>query len=531
MSKSAPHRSAPSGHVVGEKVTLRQWVAVFGAVLGAFMAVLDIQITNASLAEITGSIAATLDEGAWISTAYLVAEIIVIPLTAWMAGAFGTRRYVMGNAVFFLVASVACGFANSLSSMIICRVLQGFAGGVLIPMAFTIILRTLPPSQRATGFALFGITATFAPSVGPTIGGWLTEAFGWPSIFYLNVLPRFFLCAAIYWGLDDEPMELKRLRNGDWAGISTMAVGLAALTIFLEEGNRNDWFESDMIAQLAIVAFVCLGSFILIEWVHPRPLVNLRLFGRRNFGFAGLTNIALGVGLYGLSYILPVYLAQVQHYNSTQIGETIMWMGWPQLVLMPFVARALMPRYDPRVLVTIGMAFFGGSALLNGWMSHDTGHDQLIVSQVMRAIGQPLIMVPLTSIATAGIEMSQAGNASALFNMMRNLGGSVGIALGGTLVSMRERFHSAQLGEAVQGYAPATQMRLAELSASFMHTGSDASTAMHRALFALQATIRREAYVMAFDDCFLILGSVLVLSCATIWCCQRAKAEGPGASH
>ena len=530
MSASELPRAGTS-KPASETVTLRQWVAVFGAVLGAFMAVLDIQITNASLAEITGSLAATLDEGAWISTAYLVAEIIVIPLTAWLAGAFGTRRYLMGNAICFLVASVACGFAHSLSAMIVCRLLQGLAGGVLIPMAFTIILRTLPPSQRATGFALFGITATFAPSVGPTIGGWLTEAFGWPSIFYLNVIPGILLCAAIYWSLDDEPMHLNRLKNGDWAGITTMAIGLGALTVFLEEGNRNDWFECDWITELGIVATTFLASFLIIEWLHPRPLVNLRLFQRRNFGFAGLTNIALGIGLYGLSYVLPVYLAQVQHYNSTQIGETIMWMGWPQLVLMPFVARALMPRYDPRLLVTIGMSLFGGSALLNGWMSHDTGHDQLIISQALRAFGQPLIMVPLTSIATAGIEPAQAGNASALFNMMRNLGGSVGIALGGTLISVRERFHGARLGEMVTEYGTATQMRLSQLTAVFMHGGNDAYTAVHQAMTATQQSIRREAFVMAFDDCFLLLGTVLLLSGATIWCCRRADGKPQAPAH
>jgi len=506
-------------------------VAVFGAVLGAFMAVLDIQITNASLAEITGSLASTLDEGAWVSTSYLVAEIIVIPLTAWLAGAFGTRRYLVANALFFLAASIACGFASSLSWMIVCRILQGLAGGVLIPMAFTIILRTLPPAQRPTGFALFGITATFAPSIGPTVGGWLTEAFGWPSIFYINVIPGLLLCAAIYWGLEDEPVDLKKLKDGDWAGILTMAVGLGALTIFLEEGNRNEWFESELMTQLAIVALVSLISFVFIQWHHPRPLVNLRLFGRRNFGFAGLTNVALGMGLYGLSYVLPVYLAQVQHYNSTQIGKTIMWMGWPQLLLMPLVARVLMPRFDPRTLVTLGMALFGSSAILNGWMSHDTGYEQLITSQLLRALGQPLIMVPLTAIATAGIEPAQAGNASALFNMMRNLGGSVGIALGGMLVSLRERFHGARLGEALSEYAPATQLRLTELTAGFIQTGSDLTKATRQALLVLQSGIRREAYVMAFSDCFLLLGVVLFLSTTTIWCCHNFKGKTRMPAH
>jgi DHA2 family multidrug resistance protein len=270
---------------------------------------------------------------------------------------------------------------------------------------------------------------------------------------------------------------------------------------------------------------------VFVQWNHPRPLVNLRLFGRRNFGFAGLTNVALGLGLYGLSYVLPVYLAQVQHYNSTQIGQTIMWMGWPQLVLMPLVARVLMPRFDPRTLVTIGMALFGSSALFNGWMSHDTGYEQLIASQLLRALGQPLIMVPLTAIATSGIEPAQAGNASALFNMMRNLGGSVGIALGGMLVSLRERFHGARLGEAVSEYAPATQLRMTELTVGFMQSGSEITRATQQALMSLQLGIRREAYVMAFGDCFLLLGVVLLLSITTIWCCRNSESRPPGPVH
>jgi len=524
-TSSAPTGTAPA-------VTVRQWVAVLGSVLGAFMAVLDIQITNASLADITGSLAATLDDGAWISTSYLVAEIIVIPLTAWLSFTFGTRRYLIVNAVLFLMASMACAFAHSLGSMIAFRAFQGFTGGVLIPMSFTIILRMLPPAHRPTGFALFGITATFAPSVGPTIGGWLTEAYGWPSIFYLNLVPGVLLIAAIWWGLDEESMRLENLKKGDWWGILTMALGLGALTIFLEEGNREDWFGSDLIFWLSIVAAVGLIAFVIIELRQEKPLVNLRLFGRRSFGFASLTNIALGVGLYSSSYLLPVYLSQIQGYNSTQIGETVMWAGWPQLFLMPVVAKLLMPRFDARLLVCVGMGLFGGSALLNGWMSHDTAHDQLITSQLMRALGQPLVMVPLTAIATGGIEAEQAANASALFNMMRNLGGSMGIALFGTLLSVRERFHSFRLGESISEYAPATQFRLSEAATALMQRGSDSYSAMQGAIAAVAKTVRREAFVMAFDDCFLVMGLLLVVCGCTIWFCRKGAAgSGGGAAH
>lgn len=228
---------------------LRRWVALLAAMLGSFMAVLNIQITNSSLPDILGTLGATLDEGSWVQTSYLTAEIIVIPLTAWMADVFGARRYLLGNTFLFLVSSVCCGFAWNLASMNFFRVLQGFTGGVLIPMAFTLVLKLLLPAERPAGYAIFGMTASFAPAIGPTVGGWMTDNYGWPSVFYMNLLPGALILAGIGWGLASEPPKYARLRRGDWLGIGTMAVGLGSLIIFLEEGNRNDWFGSPMISS------------------------------------------------------------------------------------------------------------------------------------------------------------------------------------------------------------------------------------------------------------------------------------------
>jgi MFS transporter, DHA2 family, multidrug resistance protein len=503
----------------------RRWLALWASMLGAFMAVLDIQITNASLPDILGSLGATLDEGSWIQTSYLVAEIIVIPLTAWLADVFGTRRYLLFNTVAFLSFSVGCAFAWNLESMISFRLLQGLTGGVLIPMAFTLVLKLLTPEERPLGYALFGMTATFAPAIGPTIGGWLTDTYGWPAIFYLNLIPGALMVAGIAWGLKPEKTRLALLRKGDWFGILAMSVGLGALIVFLEEGNRHDWLNSRMIATLAIVAAAALLLCVLIELNRHEPFINLRLLARRNFGLGAVVSMAFGFAMYGTTYLLPLYLSQVQGYNAQEIGWTIMWSGAPQLLMMPLVA-ALLKKVDARVLLTFGLTIFGGSCFLNSTMTHLTAYDQLKVAQLVRAIGMPMTIVPLTGLATGAIESEQNGSASALFNMLRNLGGSIGIAFLATQWDWREKLHSARLGENVTCLNAATQERLGDLTAYFTNLGADAVTAGRQATAALSSIVKREAYVMAYGDVFFVIGGVIVLMLPLVWACRRIKGAG-----
>ncbi len=508
---------------------LRRWIALWAAMLGAFMAVLDIQITNSSLPDILGTLGATLDEGSWIQTSYLVAEIVIIPLTAWLAEVFGTRRYLLANTFLFLVCSVACAFAWNLGSMIAFRVLQGLTGGVLIPMAFTLVLKVLVPSERPLGYALFGMTATFAPAIGPTIGGWLTDNYGWPAIFYLNLLPGVLMLTGIGWGLAAEPPQFSRLRNGDWFGIGAMAIGLGSLIVFLEEGNRNDWFNSRMMTTLAATAAIFLTACVVIELRRREPFINLRLLARRNFGFGAAISMAFGFAMYGITYLLPMYLAQVQGYNAQQIGWTIMWNGAPQLLLMP-LAAGLLKKVDARIVLTFGLTAMGASCFLNSAMTNLTAYDQLKLSQLIRAVGMPMTIVPLTALAIGGIEQEQNGSASALFNMLRNLGGSIGIALLATQLDLREKLHSVRLGESVTLFSFATQERLDVMSRYFTQLGADADTAGQQAMTALAATVRREAFVMAYGDAFLIVGLVLSAMLLFVWLCKPVPGE-PVVAH
>ncbi|WP_049734480.1 MDR family MFS transporter [Rhizobium ecuadorense] len=510
---------------------LRVWMAVVGSTLGAFMAVLNIQIVNASLADIQGAIGAGTDDGGWISTSYLIAEIVVIPLSAWLARVFSLRSYLLANAILFLIFSVACAFAANLQQMIILRAIQGFAGGVLIPMAFTIIITLLPKAKQPIGLALFALSATFAPAIGPTIGGYLTENWGWEYIFYVNLVPGALMVGLLFASLDRAPMNLKLLFNGDWPGIVTMAIGLAALQTVLEEGNKEDWFGSDFILRLTVVAAVSLTLFIVIELRAAHPLLNLRLLLRRNFGFGIVANFLLGIALYGSVFVLPIYLTRIQGYNSEQIGMVLAWTGIPQLLLIPLVPR-LMKRFDVRLLIVVGFALFAASNFMNVHMTGDYASDQLFWPNIVRAIGQALVFTPLSAIATSGIEQENAGSASALFNMMRNLGGAVGIASLQTFLSKREQFHSNILTNSVSVFEEATRDRVARLTAYFMNHGvSDQALASHKAVVAIALKIRRQANIMAFSDTFFLLGVALVVALLASLLLRKPGQLSGGGAH
>jgi DHA2 family multidrug resistance protein len=507
------------------------WIAVVASTLGAFMAVLNIQIVNASLANIQGAIGAGIDDGGWISTAYLIAEIVVIPLSAWLANVFSVRLYLLTTAILFLVFSVACAFANNLEQMIVLRAIQGFAGGALIPMAFTIIITLLPKAKQPIGLAMFALSATFAPAIGPTIGGYLTENWGWEYIFYVNLVPGLPMLVMLWFSLGRAPMQLSLLRQGDWPGILTMAIGLAALQTVLEEGNRDDWFGSPFIVRLSITAAIALSLFVVIELTSKIPLLNLRLLARRNFGFGILANFLLGIALYGSVFILPLYLARIQNYNSEQIGFVLAWTGFPQLLLIPLVPR-LMQRFDARILIALGFALFASSNFMNVHMTLNTAADQLFWPNVVRALGQALVFAPLSAVATAGIEPENAGSASALFNMMRNLGGAIGIAALQTFQSKREQFHSNVLTSSISLFEEATRNRIDRLTAYFLSSGVfDPATARLKAIVAMAVRVRQQANIMAFSDTFYLLGIALVLALVATLLLKKPGHLDTGGAH
>jgi DHA2 family multidrug resistance protein len=523
-------RGWPGAHAT-TTVSSKTWIAVIGSTLGAFMAVLNIQIVNASLADIQGAIGAGIDDGGWISTSYLIAEIVVIPLSGWLAQVFSARIYLLTNAVLFLVFSATCALAQDLPQMIVLRAVQGFTGGVLIPMAFTLIITLLPKAKQPIGLAMFAISATFAPAIGPTIGGYLTENWGWEYIFYVNLVPGTIMVVMLYFSLEAKPMNLSLLANGDWLGILTMAIGLSALQTVLEEGNKDDWFGSPVIVHLAIVAGIALPLFVFIELIGKKPLLNLRLLLRRSFGFGVLANFLLGLALYGSVYILPVYLARVQGYNSEQIGFVLAWTGLPQLILIPLVPR-LMKRFDPRLVIGIGFGVFAASNFMNIYMTNDYAADQLFWPNVVRAVGQALVFAPLSAVATAGIEAENAESASAIFNMMRNLGGAIGIAMLQTLLTKREQYHSDVLSQSISLFEPATRTRIEQLIQQFMSHGViDHADAARRAYVTIGHIVQKQAYILAFSDTFYALGAALIIALLASLIINKPGRSASGSAH
>ncbi|HTV87710.1 MAG TPA: MDR family MFS transporter [Stellaceae bacterium] len=510
-------------------VPLKTWIAVGGALLGAFLAVLNIQITNTALPYIEGGISTGGVYGTWISTAYLIGEIIVVPITDFLSRAFSVRRYLIVNTALFLLFSVLCGQAHSLGEMIVFRALQGFTGGVLIPLAFTIIFSMLPPSKHAAGLAGFAITAVFAPAIGPTIGGYLTDYYGWPWVFYVNLAPGAIMLAMLWFALPQSPMQLSLLRRGDWRGIALMAIGLAALQTVLDDGNVYNWFASSYIDKLSLVAATALAAFVALEFVTPEPVIHFRLLGRRNFGFGTLGNFLLGFALYASAYLLPQYLSVTQGFDAEQAGEVMAWTGLPQLLVIPFVPF-LMKRIDARLLAAVGLVIFAASCFMNLNLDQDYAAPQLLWPDVIRAVGQALVLAPLSAIAMVGIGRAEAGAASGIFNMMRNLGGAIGTAALETFLTRREEFHSAIITSHVSLLEPATRDRLADLQHYFMaHGFPDPTAATHRAIIAVGALINTQAMILSYGDCFAMLGAVLLTAVLAVASLRKGAAAGAAA--
>ena len=494
--------SEPTG--IEQPISMRAWVAVIGGLFGCFMAGMNVHVTSAALPEIEGSLGATFEEGSWISTAYLVAEIVMIPLTAWLVEVFSLRRVMLVGAFVFLVASVACSWAPNLACMIAIRMVQGAAGAVLIPLSFQLIITELPPGKMAMGMALFSLSNSVAQAAGPSIGGWLTDAWSWRWIFYLQLLPGVLLLLAIAWAIEAKPMKLQLIRRGDWAGISAMIVGLGGLQVVLEEGGRKDWFGSPFIVWTSVAAAIALAWFVYSQLYGKRAFINLRLLKSYNFGVASVAMFIFGGATFGLVFLVPNYLSQLQGYNAREIGISLIAYGVVQLVLAPFMPR-LMKWMNPKVMVACGFFIMALGCYLGAHLDADSAANVIIPSTVVRGIGQPLIMVALSVLAVSGLAKSEAGSASALFSMLRNLGGAVGTAGLTQIVAMRERFHSERVGESITLFSPALQERL--------HSGMDAAggfvfnhllPAQQVVLETLLRSVRREAYLMAYGDAFYV---------------------------
>ncbi|MFL9922893.1 DHA2 family efflux MFS transporter permease subunit [Herbaspirillum lusitanum] len=473
------------------------WLAVAAGTLGAMMATLDISIVNSSLPTIQGEIGASGTEGTWIATAYLVAEIIIIPLSGWLEKLLGLRTLLLLAAGLFTCFSIVCGLSTSLPTMIIGRVGQGFTGGALIPTAMTIIATRLPRWQQPVGNAMFGATAILGPVFGPVLGGWLTENVSWHYSFFINVPIGIALITLLLVAIPYEKPKMNLLREADWFGVAGMALGLGGLTVVLEEGEREQWFSSPDIRWLALTSLI---GFILLAIGQVRarhPVIQLRLLRDRQFGAVVAMAMVVGVALYGTAYVIPQFLSGIADYNSLQSGEIVLLSGLPMIMMMPFVP-VLLRRLDIRLAVGSGLLMLAISAFLETDLSPLSSGGSFIFSQLLRGLGTVLAMMFLNQAAIRSVSPAQAGDAAGLYSAARNLGGSLALAGIAVIQEQRMWLHSRRLEDSLSANSDLVQ--------NYIATQSSALGGQATALRSLAAIIQTQALTMTYADLFWILG-------------------------
>lgn len=485
-----------------EQVSTRKLIAFFALVFGMFMAILDIQIVSSSLSEIQAGLSAAPDEVSWVQTSYLIAEVIMIPLSGFLARALSTRVFFSICAGGFTIASVLCATATNLEQMIVYRALQGFIGGGMIPSAFAAAYTVFPRSKQPMVMALVGLTVTLAPTVGPTVGGYLTELFSWHWLFLVNVIPGIAATLIAWTMVDFDEAEPGLLRRFDFIGLLFMAVFLGSLEYVVEEGQKNDWFEDRGIVIFTVVTVVFGVLFFWRALTAKTPIVDLSAFTDRNFAVGSILTFVLGIGLYGLTYLYPLYLAWIRGYTALQIGETVFVTGIFMFLTAPIVG-ALMRKVDPRKLIFVGLAGFALSSFELTPITADWAFGELFFPQALRGVSLMLCMIPINQLALGTLPMDRIKNASGLFNLTRNLGGAVGLAAINTVLQNRADVHVARLAERVRWGSEVAESRLAEIAAGLRPALGNLADAA--ALRRINAMVGQQAQVMAFADVFLVL--------------------------
>jgi DHA2 family multidrug resistance protein len=510
-----------------DRIAPRRLIAFLIMVFGMFMSILDIQIVSASLSEIQAGLSASSNEVSWVQTAYLIAEVIAIPLSGFLSRALGTRMLFAISAGGFTIASLMCGFCNSIAQMIVWRAIQGFLGAGMIPTVFAAAYTVFPVSKRSIVAPIIGLVATLAPTVGPTVGGYITDLMSWHWLFFVNVLPGIGIVLGVLALVDFDEPNLGLLDHFDWYGLAFMAGFLGSLEYVLEEGPRNDWFQDESIALFAVI---CVASAVAFFWrvlTAKEPIVDIRAFTNRNFALGCLFSFCVGIGLYGLTYIYPRYLAEVRGYSALMIGETMFVSGIAMFVTAPIVGRA-MQKVDLRILIAVGCALFAAGTWMMTGITRDYDFQELLIPQVLRGIGMMLAMVPVNNIALGTLDAERVKNASGLFNLTRNLGGAVGLALINTVLDHRTDLHISRLHDRVTWGNTMAVETLNSMAQKFQGAGD--ATLM--ALKQLQQIVHRQAVVMGFGDAFFLLTFFyLALAVCTVFLAKPSQMQVGGGGH
>ncbi len=489
---------------------INPWIIAVSVMFATFMEVLDSTVVNVSLPHIAGSLSATVDESTWALTSYLVANAVVLPITGWLANYFGRKRLLMMSVTGFTFASFLCGFSPSLEFLVVCRVIQGLCGGALQPISQAVLLEAFAPEDRGKAMAFWGLGIVVAPILGPVLGGWLTDSYSWRWVFYINIPVGIGAIIMTKLFIFDPPYIRRASSRVDYWGISLLALGIAALQILLDKGQEDDWFASHFMTSLAVISAIALVAFVIRELMTSHPVVHLSVFKVRTYSTGVFLMTMLGFVLYGSLVLLPILLQTLMGYPALQAGIAMAPRGVGSFIAMPLVG-AILAGFGARKLLAIGLA---GGALTLFWLGAlnlNAGYWDIFWPQFIQGISLALLFVPLTTVTMDPIPKEEMGNATSMFNLMRNIGGSMGIAASTTMLARREQMHINLLGAGVSLYNPRARNLLAQLRAGFMARGSDAATATRRAYAAAFGVVGQQASMVSFVQVFRALGIIFLL--------------------
>src|SRR5919198_6113748 len=503
-------------------------IVAISVMLGTFMEVLDTTVVNVSLPHIAGSLSATVDEATWVLTSYLVANAIILPMTGWLSNQFGRKRMLMISVGGFTLSSVLCGMAPNLPALIIFRIIQGATGGGLQPLSQAILLEAFPPEDRGKAMAFWALGIVVAPMLGPVLGGWITDSYSWRWVFYIN-LPIGVAASAMAKFFIFDPPYIRRVSSYvDWWGIGLLAVGVGALQIMLDKGQEEDWFGSDFIRVLAVAAIVGLAAFVVREVFVRHPVVNLSVLKVRTYATGVFMMTVLGFVLYGSTVLVPIWLQTLMGYPALEAGWAMLPRGLGSFVFMPLVG-ILTAKVEPRKLLAAGIIASSTSLFLLASLNLNAGYWDIFVPLFIQGIAMGLLFVPLTTVSFDPIERERTGNATSIFNLMRNIGASFGIASVTTIVARQSQTHFNVLGRHVNIYDLKSQQTFEAIRRAFMARGSDAVSATRPAYAALFGMVQRQASMLSFLDAFWILGAVFAAMLPLLLLMRRPRHRGVAA--
>jgi DHA2 family multidrug resistance protein len=510
---------------------INPWLIAVAVMLSTFMEVLDTTVVNVSLPHIAGSLSATIDEATWTLTSYLVANAIILPLTGWLSNFFGRKRMLMMSVTGFTIASFLCGLAPTLPFLVVCRVIQGACGGGLQPISQAILLESFPAEDRGKAMGFWGLGIVVAPLLGPVLGGWLTDSYSWRWVFYINV-PIGIASIVMTRVFVFDPHYIRRLSSRiDYWGIGMLALGIGGLQIVLDKGQEKDWFSTPWITATAIIAAISLVVFAFHELNIADPVVHLRVFKDRNYSTGVFLMSMLGVGLYGTTVMIPLVLQTLLGYPALRAGIAMAPRGLGSFIAMPLVGL-IMGKFDPRKLLTLGMVVCAITLFQFSDLNLHAGYWDFFWPQLEMGLSLGFVFVPLTTITMALVPKETMGNATSLFNLVRNLGGSIGISAVNTIQLRRAQMDINVLGAHVNPYSASTRQMLGGLQQMFMSRGGDAVAAAHQAREMVFRMIEAQANMISYNTVFRMLGGMFMLLVPFIFLMRRPGSKaGPVAMH